>query len=85
MNVNRNRGNKFEHISIYNTYNNTFNNYRMQKNDKIKKNVINQTYDYGNLYNLRNTLNKNDKSSIELNPYKDYMKSSNLSNIKKKF
>ena len=78
MNVNRNRGNKFEHISIYNTYNNTFNNYRMQKNDKVKKNVINQTYDYGNLNNLRNTLNKNDKSSIEQNPYKDYMKCSNL-------
>ena len=83
MNVNRNRGNKFEHISIYNTYNNTFNNYRMQKNDKVKKNVVNQTYDYGYLNNLRNTLNKKDKSSIEQNPYKDYMKSSNLSNIKK--
>ena len=86
MNVNRNKGNKFEHISIYNTYNNTFNNYRL-KNDKVKKNVTNQTYDYGNLYNLSNTLNKNDKSdksSIEQNPYKDYMKSSNLSNIKKK-
>ena len=84
INVNRNSGNKFEHISIYNTYNNTFNNYRMQKNDKVKKNVINQTYDYGNLSNLRNTLNKNDKSFIEQNPYKDYMKNSNLSNIKKK-
>ena len=82
MNINRNRGNKFEHISIYNTYNNTFNNYRMQKNDKVKKNVVNQTYDYVNLNNLRNTLN--DKSSLEKNPYKDYMKSSNLSNIKKK-
>ena len=84
MNVNRNRGHKFEHISIYNTYNNTFNNYRMQKYDKGKNNAINQTYDYGNLNNLRNTLNKKDKSSIEQKPYKDYMKSSNLSNIKKK-
>ena len=49
-----------------------------KKNDKIRKNVINQGYDYANLYNLRNTLNKNDKNPIEQNPYKDYMKSSNL-------
>ena len=29
ISVNRNRGNKYEHISIYNIYNNTFNNYSM--------------------------------------------------------
>ena len=75
--VNRNRGNKYEHISIYNTYNNTFNNYRMQKNNK---NLGNQTYDYGK-YGFRNTLVKRNKNPLDENPYKEYLKNSNLRNF----
>ena len=87
INVNRNRGNKFEHISIYNTYNNTFNNYRMQKN-KVYKNLANQTYDFGKGYSLfgfKNKLANKNNNPLEENPFKDYMKNSNLSYIKRKF
>ena len=82
--VNRNKGNKFGHISIYNTYNNTFNNFRMQKN-KDNKSPANQMYDSYSSYHLNNSMNKKEKNSLEKNPYKDYMKNSNLSNIKKNF
>ena len=82
--VNRNKGNKFEHISIYNTYNNTFNNFRMQKN-RDNKSPTNQMYDSNSSYNLNKSMNKKEKNSLEKNPYKDYMKNSNLSNIKKNF
>ena len=81
ISVNRNRGNKYEHISIYNTYNNTFNNYRMQKNNK---NLVNQTYDYGK-YGFRNTLVKRNKNPLDENPYKEYLKNSNLRNFKQSF
>ena len=81
--VNRNKGNNYEHISIYNTYNNTFNNYKMQKN-KVNKSVINQTYDFGKKNSLTNTLSKQNKNILEENPYKDYLKNSNISKIKKK-
>ena len=81
ISVNRNRGNKYEHISIYNTYNNTFNNYRMQKNNK---NLANQTYDYGK-YGFRNTLVKKNKNPLEENPYKEYLKNSNIRNFKQSF
>ena len=84
INVNRNRGNKYEHISIYNTYNNTFNNYRMQKN-KVNKNFANQTYDFGKEYGFRSTLVKKNKNPLEENPFKDYIKNSNLSNFRRKF
>ena len=81
--LNKNRGNKYEHISIYNTYNNTFNNYRMQKY-KDNKIFNNQTYDYYNQNNFRNFLNPNEKNYVKNNQYKDYMKNSNLTKIKKK-
>ena len=85
VNLNKNKGNKYEHISIYNTYNNTFNNFKVPKK-KLNKNCTNQTYDYDNQYNLRDTINKKDKNenTLDKNPYKDYMKYSNLSNFKKK-
>ena len=83
FNINTNRDNKYEHIEIYNTYNNTFNNCRMRKNRVIDSHN-DHTYDYNNSSNLRKTINKTEKNSLEKNPYKDYMRNSNLYDIKKK-
>ena len=83
FNINTNRGNKYEHIEIYNTYNNTFNNCRKRKN-RVIDSKNDHTYDYNNSFNLRKNINKTEKNSLEKNPYKDYMRNSNLYDIKKK-
>ena len=83
ISVNRNKGNKYEHISIYNTYNNTFNNYRMQK-DKSHENFYSQAYDSSNQNSFRNTLNQKERIYFHINPYKGYMNNTNLNKIKKK-
>ena len=75
---NRNKSNKYEHIAIYNTYNNTFNNYKIPKDNY--KNLDNQTYNNVQQYTFKNNLNNN----IDSNPYKDYLKNTNLSDFKRK-
>ena len=90
VNVNGNRNkakNKVEHIAIYNTYNNTFNSFRMQKNkdDKNDNNNNNKSLDNKkNYYYFRRSFNNKENNSLEKNPYKDYMKNSNLFGMKKK-
>ena len=92
VNVNGNRNkakNKVEHIAIYNTYNNTFNSFRMQKNkdDKNDNNNNNNNKSLDNkknYYYFRRSFNNKENNSLEKNPYKDYMKNSNLFGMKKK-
>ena len=76
--------NKVEHIAIYNTFNNTFNNFRIPKN-KDDKNINNKSIDNNNnYYCYRNSSNKTENNTLENNPYKDYMRNSNLFGINKK-
>ena len=79
---NRNKSNKYEHIAIYNTYNNTFNNYKIPKSN-YQQNIDNQTYNNVQQYIFKNNLN-NTNYNIDNNPYKDYLKNTNLSNFKRK-
>ena len=83
---NRNKGNngnnEYEHISIYNTYNNTFNNYKMQKN-KNKGNRNNNRINNHQTYQpttYRRTVNISEKKPSDNNPINDYMRNTHLSN-----
>ena len=80
---NRNKSHKYEHIAIYNTYNNTFNNYKIPKSN-YHKNLGNQTFNNVQQYSCKSNSN-NKNYYIDNNPYKDYLKNSNLSNVKRKF
>ena len=75
---NKNKNNKNEDKSHSYTYNNS-----PTSNLKKKKNINNQnlTYDYLKNYSLRNSINNS--NYLDINPYKEYLKTTNITNIKK--
>lgn len=83
MNKNKNKGNKYSHIPISKIQGGSLTN--LKNNLRFKKvNEPNKTYDNMNNYSLRNNLSQKDINiSLNKNPYKDYLKVSNMINIKK--
>jgi len=83
MNKNKNKGNKYTHIPISKLHAGSLTNLNYtQRNRNIHE--PNKTYDNMNNYSLRNNCSQKDiNTSLNQNPYKDYLKVSNMKNIKK--
>ena len=80
MNKNKNKGNKCPHIPFSKLQSGSFSNLNYTQRNRN----INKTYDNMNNYSLRNNLSQKDiNTSLNKNPYKDYLKVSNMINIKK--